>query len=90
MPLPVRSISRNSANIKTGRKAGILLARDEGIEPPLKVLETSVLPLYESRKKALEALIWFPYDEYASCNACNIFPFPSELSKASYSCVKNS
>ncbi len=25
-------------------------ARDEGIEPPLEVLETPVLPLYESRK----------------------------------------
>ena len=24
-------------------------ARDEGIEPPLEVLETPVLPLYESR-----------------------------------------
>ena len=29
------------------------IARDEGIEPPPKVLETSVLPLYESRSRPL-------------------------------------
>lgn len=27
-----------------------LIARDEGIEPPPQVLETRVLPLYESRR----------------------------------------
>lgn len=32
-----------------------LLARDEGIEPPPAVLETAVLPLYESRLRSAEA-----------------------------------
>ncbi len=33
----------------------ILSARDEGIEPPPKVLETSILPLYESRPRLAAA-----------------------------------
>lgn len=60
-------------------------ARDVGIEPTLTVLETAVLPLYESRnlfqkaviKTATITLIWFLCDECASCNACSTFLFPA-------------
>ncbi|KKP58189.1 MAG: hypothetical protein UR51_C0008G0052 [Candidatus Moranbacteria bacterium GW2011_GWF1_34_10] len=60
-------------------------ARVERIELPLSVLETDVLPLYDTRKnchKKIVAIVTtfsFPYEQYEFCKYYNVFSFPTFL-----------
>ena len=62
----------------------------EGIEPPMKVLETFVIPLHHTPIELSSIISFLPYEACASCSVCRIFWIPTFSPPQLLICAGNS